>query len=57
MIQIVNRLLEPSTMAGISVLLGIFGVQVAPEIMQTGVKAVSGLAGLAAIFMAEKGGK
>lgn len=56
MIKIAKRLREPSTYAGIGVLLGLFGVQIAPDLMQTGVQAVSGIAGLAAILMSEKGG-
>lgn len=52
-----NRMREPSTMAGISVLLGLFGVQVAPEVATGAVQVVSGVAALAAVFMREKGGQ
>lgn len=48
------RIREPSTHAGIAVLLGLFGVQVAPEIMAPAVQVVSGVAALAAIVMGEK---
>lgn len=51
----VNRLREPSTMAGLSVLFGLFGVQVAPEVASSAVQAVTGLTALAAVFMQEKG--
>jgi hypothetical protein len=51
---ILSRLREPSTYAGLSVLLGVFGVNVAPEAFQAGVQAVTGLAALAAILLREK---
>lgn len=51
----INRLKEPSTFAGLSVLLGLFGVQVAPELATGAVQTLTGLAALAAIFMREKG--
>ena len=44
---------EPSSWAGVSVLLGVFGVQIAPEIMQNVVSVGAGVAGLASIFMSE----
>lgn len=53
----INRLKEPSTFAGLSVLLGLFGVQVAPELATGAVQTLTGLAALAAIFMREKGVK
>ncbi len=48
------RLREPSTYAGISVMLGVFGVNVAPEIMQSAVQVLTGLSALAAVFLSEK---
>lgn len=56
MFKVIQRLREPSTMAGLSVLLGLFGVQVAPEVAQGAVQVVTGAAALAAVFMKEKGG-
>jgi len=53
--MIFARLREPSTYAGLAVLLSLFGVQIAPEAMQAGIQAVSGLAGVAAIIVAERG--
>ena len=50
-----DRLREPSTMAGLSVLFGLFGVQVAPELAQGAVQAVTGVTAIAAILMREKG--
>jgi hypothetical protein len=51
---ILARLREPSTYAGLSVLLGVFGVNVAPEAFQAAVQAVTGLAALAAILLRER---
>lgn len=48
------RIREPSTHAGLAVLLGLFGVQIAPEVMAPAVQVVSGAAALAAIFMGER---
>lgn len=48
------RLREPSTYAGLAVLLGLFGVQVAPEAMTAGVQMVSGGAALAAVLIGER---
>ena len=48
-----SRLREPSTYAGVSVLLGVFGVNVAPEIMQPVVQVITGLAALAAVVLRE----
>lgn len=48
------RLREPSTFAGLSVLLGLFGVQIAPEVMAPAVQVVGGAAALAAVFMGER---
>lgn len=53
--SILNRVREPSTHAGVAVLLGLFGVQVAPETMKTSIEVASGLAALAAIAMGERG--
>jgi hypothetical protein len=49
------RMREPSTYAGLAVLFGLFGVQMAPETMTTAIQAASGLAGLAAIALGERG--
>lgn len=48
------RLREPSTFAGLSVLLGLFGVQIAPEVMAPAVQITSGVAALAAVVMGER---
>lgn len=48
-----NKLRQPSSMAGVSVLLGIFGVQVAPDTMTTVVNAVAGAAALGAMLIDE----
>lgn len=50
-----TRLREPSTYAGLAVLLGLFGVQVAPEAMTAGVQVISGAAALAAMALGERG--
>lgn len=50
---ILLRLREPSTYAGLSVLLGMFGVSVAPEAFQAIVQIATGVAALAAIILRE----
>jgi len=49
----VARLKEPSTWAGIGVLLSLFGVNFAPEQAQVFVQGGVGFAGLLAIFLGE----
>lgn len=41
-------------MAGLAVLLGLFGVPAAPEIMQGAGQILTGLFGVAAVFLREK---
>lgn len=57
MLKLLNRLKEPSTMAGLAVLLGLFGVPAAPEIVQGAGNVLTGVLGLAAVFVREKGGE
>ncbi len=57
MFQLLNRLKEPSSMAGIAVLLGMFGVPAAPEIVQGVGHVLTGIIGLAAILIPEAGAK
>ena len=52
---ILLRLREPSTYAGLSVLLGMFGISIAPEAFQAVVQIATGAAALAAILLREKG--
>lgn len=52
--EYLNRLREPSTWAGVAVLLSIFGVNMAPADTQAVVNGGVGLAGLLAVFMREK---
>lgn len=52
---LLSRLREPTTYAGVSVLLGVFGVNVAPEVMQPVVQIITGGAALAAVVLREKG--
>ena len=54
MTAILQRLREPSTYAGLSVLLGVFGVNVAPEAFQAAVQVITGLSALAAVVLREK---
>jgi len=49
-----NRLREPSTWAGVGVLLGLFGYNFAPDEAQSFVNGGVGLAGLLAVFIREK---
>ena len=51
------RLSEPSTWAGIGIVLGLFGVNLEPGQAQQFVAGGTGLAGLLAVFMGEKRGK
>jgi len=55
MLQLLNRLREPSSLAGAAVLLGLFGVPAAPEIVQGVGHVLTGLLALAAVFVKEKG--
>ncbi len=49
------RMREPSTYAGLAVLLGLFGVSLAPEMAQSAIQAATGLAAVAAMVMRERG--
>ena len=49
------RLQEPSTWAGLGVVMGLFGINFAPAEAQVFVQGGVGFAGLVAIFMGEKG--
>lgn len=53
----VRKFSEPSTWAGIGILLGLFGVNLAPEQAQVFVQGGVGFAGMLAVFMGEKGSK
>lgn len=50
----IARFRQPSTYAGVAALLGVFGVPIAPDIMQPVMQAGTGLAALAAIILREK---
>lgn len=49
-----DKMREPSTWAGIGILLGLFGVNLAPADAQVFVQGGVGFAGLLAVFMGEK---
>ncbi len=49
-----KRLSEPSTWAGFAVLLGVFGINIAPEVLAPVIQGVTGIAGAAAILLGEK---
>jgi len=51
--SLVHRLQEPSSWAGISAALIVFGINIDPSLWQKIVMAGSGLAGLAAFFVPE----
>lgn len=51
---IIARLREPSTMAGLGVLLAAVGINIPADIMQHVVTVVGALAGIAGIVMSEK---
>lgn len=54
---ILNRAKEPSTWAGFSVLLGLFGVQIAPEMAQGVIQIVTGAAAVGAVLLPESKGQ
>jgi len=51
---LLQRLKEPSTYAGLGILLSAFGIVVPAELLGYGVQIVTGAAGVAAILLAEK---
>jgi len=51
---IIDRLRQPSTYAGLAVLLGLFGVNVAPEVWQSAVNFITAGAALAAVLLNER---
>jgi flagellar biosynthesis component FlhA len=53
MLTLRTRLREPSTMAGLSALLVLFGVP--PGVPELAGQVIAGLAGLAAVFLPEAG--
>lgn len=57
MLNILNRIKEPSSLAGLAVLLGMFGVPSAPEMIQGVGQILTGALGLAAVLVREKGGQ
>lgn len=50
---VIERIKEPSTWAGISVLAASFGINIAPELWTPTVQALTGIAGVAAVLMRE----
>lgn len=55
MVAVLRRLAEPSSWAGISAVLATLGVNVPSQLWQAIVFAASGLCGVAAFFIPEKG--
>lgn len=54
LIMLWKRLSEPSTWAGFAVLLGVFGINISPEVLAPVIQGVTGIAGAAAILLGEK---
>lgn len=52
-----QKLSQPSTWAGIAILLSVFGVPMTEDVAQSIVQSGVALSGLAAIFLNEKGAK
>ena len=50
-----DRLKEPSTWAGLGVLLGVLGLPVTPEQWAVAVQLLTAIAGAVAVFMPDKG--
>lgn len=55
MTAILTRLREPSSWAGVSVILALFGVRLAPETLDLVIQAGAAVAALAAVVMKETG--
>ncbi len=55
MTAILNRLKEPSTWAGVAAMAATFGLSIDAELVQYGTMALAGIAGVAAVFLGEKG--
>lgn len=53
--QIIERLKEPSTYAGLGILLGLVGVQIAPETWALTVQAVTSVFALLSVILKEGG--
>ena len=51
---LLNRLKEPSTWAGLGVLLGLFGVKVLPEQLTAIIGVVTAICAALAVFLPEK---
>lgn len=51
---LLQRMKEPSTFAGLGILLSAFGVVVPAELLGYAIQVVTGAAGVAAIVLAEK---
>jgi hypothetical protein len=51
--EFLKRLREPSSMAGLAVLLGLFGVPAAPEVIQGAGQVLTGFLALASVFLGE----
>lgn len=56
MSALLARLREPSTYAGLGVILGLFGVNLAPEALQGIIQVLTGAAAVAAVCLAERSG-
>lgn len=52
--SLLDRFKEPSSWAGVAVILNLFGVQIAPEGMTAIVTALTGACAVAAFFIKEK---
>lgn len=52
--MLLNRLREPSSWAGLAVILGVFGVKIAPEQVNAIATLGAAAAGAAAVFLPEK---
>lgn len=51
---LLSRLKEPSTWAGLGVILGVFGVKVAPEQLTAVIGVVTAICAALAVFLPEK---
>lgn len=50
---LLNRFKEPSSWAGLSILAGLFGVNIAPEVLQGVIQIGAGVAAVGAVLLPE----
>jgi hypothetical protein len=54
MVQLLERMKEPSSYAGLAAILGVIGINVDPGLMQHIIIGLTAISGIAAFFLKEK---